>query len=83
MIRESDGNPLQREEDEAVRELQRRVDTVCARVTEQRTPRAQLEAWMAEVRLFAALRFPDQLDRFDRIYESRFDRLLSQFPPPD
>lgn len=67
-------------DDDRADEIKSLVDEVCRLVVEQRTPRKELERMMEEARLAASLLCPDRLELFDLIYESRFDRLLEQFP---
>ncbi len=70
-------------EDDRVDELKLLVDGLCQKIMGQHTQRSDLEQQMSEIRLAASLLCPDRLDLFDLIYESRFERLLEQFPPGD
>lgn len=72
------GAQLDQETVERLREI---VDPVCQVLVEGRLSQAEARAAIERARLEAALVIPDQLDRYDLIYGSRFERLLEQFPP--
>lgn len=66
---------------EIVERLQEIVDPVCEAIRAQRWTWNEVREAIDKARLEAALVIPDQMDRFDLIYSSRFERLLEQFPP--
>lgn len=72
------GAQLDQETVERLREI---VDPVCAAIKTQRWTRDEAQEAIDKARLEAALVIPDQMERFDLIYSSRFERLLEQFPP--
>ena len=72
------GEQLDQQRVERLREI---VDPVCEAIRKGRwTRREALEA-IAEARIEAACVIPDMMDQYDLIYETRFQRLLEQFPP--
>jgi len=57
------------------------VDPLCQAIRRGEMTRAQALEAIAKARLEAAIVAPDRLDLYDRIYGSRIERLLEQFPP--
>ena len=66
---------------EIVERLQEIVDPVCEAIKAQRWTWSEARETIEKARLEAALVIPEQMERFDLIYSSRFERLLEQFPP--
>ena len=60
-------------------ELQRLVDPICDRIRRREVTEKEARELMAQARLQASFLIPDQLDLYDMIYESRFERLIRQF----
>ena len=76
-------NPTRRdrldERSSLMEELKRKAQRICILILKSDFPevdvaieRSRLREWCEEV-------FPDRMDLYDMIYESRFDRLLEQF----
>lgn len=66
---------------ERVDRLKEIVDPICQAIRRRAMTQAQALEAIANARVEAAIVAPDQLDLYDRIYGSRFERLLEQFPP--
>jgi hypothetical protein len=64
-------------------ELQRLADGVCRLIVFTDYPRVDVEIERERVRWRCEDLFPDRLDLYDMIYESRFDRLWEQFREPE
>lgn len=60
-------------------ELKRLADGVCRMILDERFPDVDVEIAQNKVREKCRELFPDKLDIFDMIYESRFRRLWEQF----
>jgi hypothetical protein len=67
------------ERNRLMEELKRKAERICLLILRSDFPevdvaieRARLREWCEEV-------FPDRMDLYDMIYESRFDRLIEQF----
>jgi len=67
------------EEEELYRELQGRADRLCSLIAESDYPAIDVVIEIRKVREFAEDHFPDRMDLFEKIYESRFKRLWEQF----
>jgi hypothetical protein len=72
------GAQLDQETVERLREI---VDPVSRVIVERRVTASEARELIDKARLEAALVIPDQMERYDLIYGSRFARLLEQFPP--
>jgi hypothetical protein len=59
--------------------LGRRADGVCRMILSSECPDAEVAIERDRVRELAESLFPDRMDLYEMIYESRFDRLWQQF----
>jgi hypothetical protein len=68
----------------AYRKWQRRIDRLSFLIVATDTAEREIDIERLYLRTEAARLFPDKLPMYDMIYESRFQRLWSQFraPPP-
>ena len=64
---------------EAMRELQRMVHRVCALILNPDYPEIDILIEREKVRRRCKELFPDRMDLYEMVYESRFDRLMSSF----
>ena len=64
---------------EAMRELQRMVHRVCALILNPDYPEIDILIERQNVRRRCEELFPERMDLYEMIYESRFDRLMEQF----
>ena len=64
---------------EGMRELQRMSHRICALILSSDYPEIDILLERQEMRRRAEELFPDRIDLYDMIYESRFDRLIEQF----
>lgn len=64
---------------QAMRELQRMVHRVCALILNCDYPEIDIVIERDKVRHRCEELFPDRMDLYEMIYESRFDRLMEQF----
>jgi hypothetical protein len=64
-------------------ELLRRVQRLCVLIVSTDYPLVDIQIERANLRQEAQELFPDKIDVYDRIYESRFDRLIEQFRQED
>ncbi len=62
-----------------MREFQRMADRVCSLIVGSDYPRIDIEIEKARVRDRCEELYPDRMDLYDMIYESRFERLWYQF----
>ncbi|HCN18723.1 MAG: hypothetical protein A3C38_04045 [Planctomycetes bacterium RIFCSPHIGHO2_02_FULL_50_42] len=60
-------------------ELQRMADYVCMLIVASDYPQIDIEIEKAKVRNRCEELYPDRMDLYEMIYESRFDRLWYQF----
>jgi hypothetical protein len=60
-------------------ELRTMADGVCRMILDERLPDVDVEIAMGKVREKCAELFPDRMQLFEMIYESRFRRLWEQF----
>jgi hypothetical protein len=67
------------EHEELHRELQRRADRLCSLIVASDYPAIDVVIEIRKLRDFVEEHFPDRMDLFERIYESRFKRLWEQF----
>jgi len=65
--------------EEKMAHLQRQADRVCVLILRADHPDVDIAIARANLRELAEQLFPDRLDLYDMIYESRFDRLIEQF----
>ncbi len=61
------------------RDLQRRADDICLLILSSDLPEVDIAIERNKLRSEIEDNFPDQLRLYDRIYESRFDRLWEQW----
>jgi len=64
---------------EKMRELQRMAERICVLILDTDYPWIDVEIEKGKVRERCEELFPDRMDLYDMIYESRFDRLWAQF----
>jgi hypothetical protein len=62
-----------------MRELQRMADYVCMLIVGTDYPEIDIEIEKAKVRQRCEELYPDRMDLYEMIYESRFNRLWYQF----
>jgi hypothetical protein len=67
------------EENEKLAAFQRKADKIAFLIVASDYERIDVEIEKAELREECARQFPDKLDLYDMIYESRFHRLWEQF----
>jgi len=60
-------------------ELKREADRICQHILSSDYPEVDIAIERERLREWCARTFPDRLDLYDMVYESRFDRLLDQF----
>jgi hypothetical protein len=83
MTEEYDPEAWAREaENEKLREIRSLVDPICRKITRKEVTEEEARQLMDRARLEASYRIPDQLDLYDMIYGSRFERLIEQFLHP-
>lgn len=68
-------------EDERYRELQRRADRVSSLIVSSDYPGIDVVIEIRKLREFVEEHFPDRMDLFEKVYESRFKRLWEQWRP--
>ena len=66
-------------DDERAALIRHMVDDVCQRIENDRLGESAARSLAGDVRFFVSLLIPDRMELFDRIYGSRFDRLIDQF----
>jgi hypothetical protein len=67
------------ENEDLYRELQRRADRLCSLIVSSDYPAIDVVIEIRQLREFVEEHFPDRMELFERIYESRFKRLWEQF----
>lgn len=67
------------EENERLAAFQRKADRIAFLIVASDYERVDVEIEKAELREECARLFPDKLELYDMIYESRFQRLWEQF----
>ena len=67
------------EEDEKLEQLRELVDSACEEIMGGRLDRQEATVMAQRVRRLAQEIIPDLMDRFDLIYQTRFERLISQY----
>jgi hypothetical protein len=70
---------LLREEEEKLAMLRELVDSACEEIMGGRLDRQEATVLAQRVRRQAQEIIPDLMDKFDLIYSSRFERLISQY----
>lgn len=63
--------------------LKQRTELVCILILCDQIPSQTIEGERKLLRSWVQKFFPDQVDLYEMIYESRFDRLISQFRTTD
>ena len=66
-------------EDERLAAIRRIVDAACHRIESGEVDEAQARELAATARFQVGLLIPEQMDTYDLIYGSRFERLIEQF----
>lgn len=67
------------EEDEKLEQLRELIDSACEEIMGGRLDRQEATVMAQRVRRLAQEIIPDLMDKFDLIYQSRFERLISQY----
>ena len=67
------------EEEEKLSALRELVDSACEEIMGGRLDRQEATVLAQRVRREASEIIPDLMDKFDLIYKSRFERLISQY----
>jgi hypothetical protein len=67
------------EEEEKLSALRELVDSACEEIMGGRLNRLEATVLAQRVRRQASEIIPDMMDKFDLIYKSRFERLISQY----
>ncbi len=67
------------EENEKLAQLRELVDGACEEIMGGRLDVSEATVMAQRVRRQAAQIIPDMMDQFDLIYQSRFERLISQY----
>jgi len=65
--------------EQVYRDLQRRTDRICSLILISDYPDVDIVVERSLLRGEIADHYPESLDLYDQIYESRFDRLWEQF----
>jgi hypothetical protein len=68
--------------DERIKKLQKMVDQLCEKIKSGDLTIGEARKEAALVRLKAEELVPFQMDKFDLLYKSRFERLIEQFLLP-
>jgi hypothetical protein len=68
--------------DQRIEKLKKIVDEVCEKIKSGQLTIGEARKEAALVRLKAAKLVPFQMDKFDLLYKSRFERLIEQFLLP-
>jgi hypothetical protein len=74
---------LLKEENEKLQQLRELVDSACEEIRGGRLDRQEATVLAQRVRREARAIIPDLMDKFDLIYKSRFERLISQYIEAD
>lgn len=69
------------EQEQRYRELQRRADRISSLIVASDYPAIDVVIEIKNLREFAEQHFPDRMELFGGVYESRFKRLWEQFRP--
>jgi hypothetical protein len=68
--------------DERIKRLKKVVDEVCEKIKSGKLTLGEARKEAALVRLKAEKLIPFEMDKFDLLYKSRFERLIEQFLLP-
>jgi hypothetical protein len=68
--------------DERIKRLKKVVDEVCEKIKSGKLTLGEARKEAALVRLKAEKLVPFEMDKFDLLYKSRFERLIEQFLLP-
>src|ERR1041385_6997727 len=60
-------------------ELKRKAEKICVHILRSDYPEVDIAVERALLREFCEKVFPDRMDLYDMVYESRFERLIEQF----
>ena len=66
-------------DEEAYRKLQRRADRICSLIVASDYAAIDVAIEIRNLREFCQQEFPDRMELFGQVYESRFRRLWEQF----
>ena len=77
--KDSDAKDRFMEIQKAYEEMQREADRICSLIVVSDYAAIDVVIEIRKMREFAEAHFPDKMDLFKRIYESRFRRLWEQF----
>jgi len=75
--------PLGSEDRREARQLARKVDHIAMLIVASDYPLIDIQIARSNLRNEAEELCPERIDIYDRIYESRFDRLIEQFREPE
>jgi len=67
--------------EEEYRRFQLRTDRLCSLIVSSGASQREIQSERLDLRAQALSLFPDRMDLYDMVYESRFDRLWQQFRP--
>lgn len=76
---DSEFGKLFEQEEETLARLKGLVDSACEEIMGGRLDRQEATVLAQRVRREAQELIPEQMDQFDLIYQSRFERLISQY----
>lgn len=68
-----------RDQEDDVRQLQKRADLIARMILTSDYPLVDIQIERSKLRDEAERLCPEKIEIYDRIYESRFDRLIEQF----
>ncbi|RME70375.1 MAG: hypothetical protein D6776_11780 [Planctomycetota bacterium] len=63
----------------ALRQLGRRADRLCRLILDSRASEIEIAMERHRLRAFAQRLFPERMELYDMVFESRFERLYEQF----
>ena len=66
-------------EKERFQEIKEQIDNLCDEIKTQSISPEEAKSRAEDLRLEAAIAFPDKLELYDMIYSSRLERLMEQF----
>ena len=82
MMQRFDDNEMEKllaDEEEKLAQLRELVDSACEEIMGGRLDRQEATVLAQRVRRQAQAIIPDLMDKFDLIYKTRFERLISQY----
>jgi hypothetical protein len=82
MMQRFDDNEMEKllaDEEEKLEQLRELVDSACEEIMGGRLDRQEATVLAQRVRRQAQAIIPDLMDKFDLIYKTRFERLISQY----